>query len=257
MEEEIINPKEICRLGTDIEKLFEYTKDTSLTLSRTIDLLEPIHNSSGITKKLKKIKKGAKDWQDRLKTKLKGKGKGATPESTLPEQLRDNLRDDAHEWKIQFENTVSNFFIAIPEIDLPVKKLRKGPEAFLSKKTSKKLTDTQARNLKEACDSLLAGNCTASEYMALRVAASMLKEWYEERPVGEISGSWDTILTKLGNEYPKKKPRELKSLDYLLERKNEVMNLSKISSQSDAESTLRYTFNLAEKVKKVHKSGTF
>lgn len=239
-----VNSKEVLEIGTQLESILSYVKTESPKVSRAIHLLELIYNcSTSEVEKLKEIKKGSKEWASKLKT------EELNDDENLPKLMKEDLRDDINEWRIEFRSALEGSFITFPKVDFPIEKLKKGPDGLISEKANKKLTKAEREGLREACYSLLAENYTALELVALRTVSSILKRWYEKKTGGNISGSWTTILEKLANEYPDKKPSELSLLGYLLERKKVLMNTARTSTKSDAETTLNNVLNITEHTK--------
>lgn len=239
-----VNSKEILESGIRLESVLSYLKTDSPKVSQTVYLLKSVSNCSvGNVKELKEIKKGSKDWLSKIENEKLSK------EDKLPDLIIDDLKDNILNWRTKFKAALEDSFINFPQVDFPIEKLRDGPSGILSTEANKKLNESERRGLREACYSLLAENYTSLELISLRTVSSILQRWYEKKTGGKINGSWTTILEKLANEYPDKKPRELSLLEYLIDRKKELMNTSRISTKSDAETTLSNVFNIAEKTK--------
>lgn len=158
-------------------------------------------------------------------------------ETTLP---WDDLRAAATRWKTFVEQKLEDLLLVTPATVLRSKALMNGASGLFSDESLSALSDRERSDFDEACRCLLTASSTASEFMTLRAAESLLRRWYEEKTKKTIEKQpWGHVLNLLSDTYPgKDRPTELTSLEYLKVRRDQVAHPDRISRQDDAEATL-------------------
>ena len=104
-------------------------------------------------------------------------------------------------------------------------------------------------DFREACVNTLVGNHTSAEFMALRATEGLLRKWYEhETDEDHQYEDWYGAIEQMTSEHDGSSPKNLKLLDYLRDRRNEVAHPDRHSDKQDAEVTLQNAFEVAEEL---------
>lgn len=152
---------------------------------------------------------------------------------------RELLKGCVRWWQGRVDEVSKGWVLHHPEVEIDINRLKVGAPSFMSYEEWQSLSLLERGALDETIASLLSNTFTAAEFMALRLAESLLRRWYTQR-TGKESGQlkWFGILDELNEEYPKgKRPKELSLLDYLRERRNEIAHPEVISQSYEAVAT--------------------
>ncbi|WP_147464984.1 hypothetical protein [Halococcus sp. IIIV-5B] len=158
------------------------------------------------------------------------------------------LTDRVSIWISKYEQSVSEMVVFSPETDLSTEKLSQGPETFLDIDISDPYLSV-LRDLGEACDNLLVGTYTSSEFMSLRAIEGLLRQWYESEK-GENPGNmnWNNVFEALDASEDVDTFSGMGFLSPLRKRRNEVAHPDAHSTKRDAEMTLQRAFDITEKI---------
>lgn len=167
---------------------------------------------------------------------------------------KDTLRDVRSRWDALARERLQDLYLVTPISKIDPKHLMKGISGFLSQEYLSFLERIEAIDLNEACSCILVGSATAAEHIALRAAESLLRRWYEHK-TGEVMKykTWGKVLDKLVKVYPEenKRPKEIAFLSYLKQRRDEVAHPDRVSSLTEAETTLMNVCCLIEGIKPI------
>ena len=149
---------------------------------------------------------------------------------------------------------LQNLYLVTPISKINPKKLIGGIEEFLSGELISFLEEIEVIDLTEATSCILVGSATAAEHITLRAAESILRRWYYYKTDTKLEyKAWGAVLDKLSKEYQDeaKRPQEIAYLGYLKLRRDEVAHPDRISTLTEAESTLLTVCSLIERVEPV------
>lgn len=149
------------------------------------------------------------------------------------------LKGSVNWWLGRLDEVAKGWVLLCPEVEINIGKLTMGAKSFLSDEEWQSLSLLEQGALDETIASLLSNTFTAAEFMALRLAESLLRRWYTKR-TGKESGKlkWFGILDELNEAFPKsRRPKELSLLDYLRERRNEIAHPEVVSQSYEAVTT--------------------
>jgi hypothetical protein len=159
----------------------------------------------------------------------------------------EDLKRTMTRWEGRLQEVSKNWILSYPDTLIDASKLREGVKAFLRDDEFEKLYVIDVLTLGEAASSLLLDNFTSAEFMALRTAENLLKNWYEEKTDKKLGRTtWGQVLEKLNDVYPQKdeRPKELLLLDYLRERRNEIAHPEARSNSVAASTTFLNVISL-------------
>jgi len=175
-------------------------------------------------------------------------------EATVLEETRNKLRDLTTRWDAVIRDRLQNLYLVTPTSKIDPKKLIGGIKEFLSEELVSFLEKIEVTDLTEGTSCILVGSATAAEHITLRAAESILRRWYYYKTGTKLEyKAWGRVLDKLSEEYPDeaKRPKEIAVLGYLKLRRDEVAHPERISTLTEAESTLLTVCSLIERVKPV------
>ena len=175
-------------------------------------------------------------------------------EPMVSEETRNSLRDLKTRWDAVIRERLQNLYLVTPTSKIDPKKLIGGIKEFLSEEFISFLEEIEVRDLTEGTSCILVGSATAAEHITLRAAESILRRWYYYKTGTKLEyKAWGRVLDKLSEEYPDeaKRPKEIAVLGYLKLRRDEVAHPERISTLTEAESTLLTVCSLIERVKPV------
>lgn len=175
-------------------------------------------------------------------------------DKVVSDETKDELRDARTRWDALARERMGDLYLCTPSSKIDPKNLIKGAEGFLSKECLSSLEKIERIDLIEACGCILIGSVTAAEHIALRAAESLLRRWYKYKTNIKLEyKTWGVILDKLVKEYPEeaKRPKELGSLGYLKQRRDEVAHPERISTFIEADATLMTVFSLIERLEPI------
>jgi hypothetical protein len=213
-----------------------YIKDVLPVLER----LEIYANAE----KFEKIGQDAKSWHELL---VKQKGQSPFPDlAPISDKQRRSMQDMIAGWQVLAEERMKGLYLITPDTTVMPEKLIKGIEAFLGKEELGALETIELSDLTEACKCILTGADTAAEFIALRAAESQLRRWYERKAGQKLEKKpWGFVLDKLTEIYSEKeRPKELKLLGYLKDRRDEIAHPERTSTTKEAETTLMNVLSL-------------
>lgn len=161
-------------------------------------------------------------------------------EQMVPEAIKNQLRDAKTRWETLARERLQDLYLVTPECKIDPKLLMRGIEGLLNHKYSSLLERIEMIDLFEACGCILIGSATAAEHIALRAAESLLRRWYEYKSGNKLTRrAWGAVLNRLAREYPEnRRPKEIALLGYLKQRRDEVAHPDRISTLTEAETTL-------------------
>lgn len=122
-----------------------------------------------------------------------------------------------------------------------VEKAMDSPEELFDETAWEWLTEQARADIEEACRSLAVNCSTACVMLSLRAVEECLRRWYENEKGDRMEDTWGRVLGSLEEEFHddrQKRPTVLSNLDYLLDKRNEVMHPHKSPSHSEAVTTL-------------------
>ena len=222
-------------LGLHLARL-EWALNTVGQLTALAVFLYPLREFSNIHS-FEEIGAEATIWYDSLMS---------SSESYVSSQTVEALKGARTRWHTLAQERLEGLYLITPVTVLQPKTLMQGIQGFLSKQEMATLVAIESWDLTEACACILVGSPTAAERMALRAVESLLRRWYERTTGKQIARqTWGMVLDMLVKEYPENtRPKEIVLLGYLKERRNELDHPERVSSQSDAETTLMNVFRL-------------
>jgi hypothetical protein len=230
-------------IGYDLERL-EWAINSHEVPSQLATFFEPLRVYEQV-RSFEDIGKEAKQNHDKLLN---------SEESAVSETTRDRLRDLKTRWDAMIRERLQNLYLVTPVSRIEAKKLIGGIKEFLSEEFVSFLEEIEVIDLTEATSCILVGSATAAEHITLRAAESILRRWYYYKTDIKLEyKAWGAVLDKLSKEYPEeaKRPREIAVLGYLKIRRDEVAHPERISTLTEAESTLLTVCSLIERVKPI------
>jgi len=232
----------VYMLGFDLVRL-AWAIETSETTRGLASYLDPFRFYHQ-TLSFEDIGSQARAYQEKL---LNSK------ERTVSEGTRRNLRNLKARWDGVIRERLANLYVITPVSKIDPKKLLGGVKELLNEKSISFLKRIEIVDLTEATNCILVGSATAAEHITLRAAESILRRWYYYKTGKELHyNTWGAVIDKLSEEYEEaKRPEEIAYLDHLKLRRNEVAHPERISSLSEAESTLFTVCSLIESVEPI------
>jgi hypothetical protein len=161
----------------------------------------------------------------------------------------EDLKRTITRWEGRLQESSKNWILSFPDTHIDAGKLGEGPKSFLRDDEFEKLKLVDIKSLYEATSSLLFANFISTEFMALRTAENLLKNWYEKKTGKKLGKTtWGQVLEQLNEIYPKKaeRPKELLLLDYLRERRNEIAHPEAQSNSVSASTTFLNVISLCK-----------
>lgn len=228
----------VYSFGVALERLEAEVDSPSLCLIEDIQpevrKISRLRDVSGF----REISMEAERWKQRLENNRSG--------LLLADECKD-LRSFVERWRTRFEDGLKRLKVLSPDTSrLDSERLVGGVEEFVEEGIFEGLED-EKRDLNEACWGVLTGSYTSAEFIALRSVESLLRKWYESETGNTVEkGTWGSVLDELSNEFSGEgRPKELRLLGYLKERRNEVAHPERHSDRNDAETTLMQVLNLS------------
>lgn len=174
-------------------------------------------------------------------------------EQAISNDTKRDLRSARVRWDTAARERLQGMYLVVPKSKIDPRHLMQGIVGFLKKGYLSLLERIEVSDLNEACSCILIGSATAAEHIALRAAESMLRRWYEHKTNKKLRRrTWGTVLNKLVREYPEgARPKELALLGYLKQRRDEVAHPDRVSSLTEAETTLMNVCSLIQGIELV------
>jgi hypothetical protein len=231
----VLRPWGALLLGFNLARL-DWALNTVTQPAALAVVLYPLREFSNIHS-FEEIGAEATQWHDFLM---------GLPASPVSSQTLENLKAVRMRWSTLAQERLQGLYLITPVTVLQPKRLMQGIQGFLSEQEIATLVAIERWDLREACACILVGSPTAAERMALRAGESLLRRWYQRTTDKKITRqTWGRVLDMLVKQYPEdSRPKELVLLGYLKERRNELDHPERVSSQSDAETTLMNVFRL-------------
>lgn len=233
-------------IGYNLERL-EWAINAFETPSELAPFFEPFRSYEQVHS-FEDIGREAKTYHDMLSN---------YKEPVVSEETRNRLRDLKTRWDAVIRERLGDLYLVTPTSKIDPKKLIGGIKEFLNEEFTSFLERIEIKDLTEATNCILVGSATAAEHITLRAAESILRRWYFYKTGTKIEyKAWGAVLDRLSNEYPEeaKRPKEIIFLGYLKLRRDEVAHPERISTLTEAESTLMTVCSLIERIEPVVKS---
>ncbi len=233
----------IYLIGYDLERL-EWAINTQHIPNQLATFFEPFRSYEEVHS-FEDIGSEAKTHHDMLSN---------YTEPTVSEETRNSLRGMKTRWDAVIRERLQNLYLVTPQSKIDPKKLIGGIKEFLSEELISFLKKIELTDLTEATSCILVGSATAAEHMILRAAESILRRWYYYKTDIKLEyKTWGAVLRKLSEAYPNEadRPQEIAYLGHLKLRRDEVAHPDRISTLTEAESTLLTVCSLIERVKPV------
>lgn len=221
---------------------------SSVSIKDILPALEPFIECKDI-RGFDRIGQEAENWHTYLSNAISGIDCRRTTVITNSQSRL--LHDMVVRWRVLIEERVTKLYLLHPRTTIIPEKLRIGITSFVEDEVVKLITDQEKGNLQEACHCLLIGSYTAAEFMSLRTAESLLRRWHEKKTSEPLEKkTWGFVLDKLTEAYPDKgRPKEIKLLGYLKERRDGIAHPERSSTPHEAETTLMNVVALIQSLK--------
>jgi len=158
-------------------------------------------------------------------------------------------------WYGRIAEISKKWILIMPKTHLDIAKLSLGAMQFSSEEEWKSLNNLEQQGLNEAATCLLTNNFTASEFLILRTAESVVRRWHEKKTGKSIDNiAWGNILEYVEGQYPEKgRPNEISAIFHLKRRRNAIAHPDEISNESSASVTFIYVIDT---LKAINNLGT-
>ncbi|MFC7044603.1 hypothetical protein ACFQH6_03500 [Halobacteriaceae archaeon GCM10025711] len=241
-----INPRILYRQAINFERLINHLEKSSVSVEKTVNLLEDL----AVLKEIhgfEPIGIQIAETRDQLLEENTMKTAWGLAKTQVSDGDHDRLYRLSERWKTRFQDTVNEkVFTTTAFTDIPPAKLSKGAEAFFSIEIGEEFSD-EVRDLNEACTNLLCANHTSAEFMALRGTEGVIRKWFDHETDEDIEyKDWYGAIDRMTSDETVPPRKDLKLLDYLRDRRNEVAHPDRHSTKRDAENTLRNAFEVTE-----------
>jgi len=249
-EKQVYTPFSLYKLGSELQCLNNLT-NTSSPIREILPVLETLVKCKHI-RGFEDIGEEAENWYKYLSNIMKHASSPKT--MTIYGVKFKSLQITLIRWDTLIEGKLKKLHLTTPEphTNINHENLSEGIKGFIADDFLQLITAEETRNLDEACVCILIGGNTASEFMSLRTAESLLRRWYIKKTDKTLNkNTWGYVLEKLTAEYPdeKDRPKEIQFLSYLNKRRNEIAHPERTSTQNDAEVTLLNIIDLIESLK--------
>ncbi len=179
-------------------------------------------------------------------------------EQAISPAIKRDLRTARVSWDTSARERLQDMYQVVSKSIIDPKHLMQGCVGFIRKESLSLLERIEVSDLNEACNCILIGSATAAEHIALRAAESLLRRWYENKTDNKLHRrTGGTVLNRLAREYPEnKRPKEIILLGYLKQRRDEVAHPDRVSTLTEAETTLMNVCNLIQGIEPVLTGAT-
>lgn len=166
-------------------------------------------------------------------------------------EFTDGERREIHkrvtEWIDGFEHHLESAVAAAPTTEIPPNELLSGSQELLAEHVGERF-EAEVRDLNEAANNLCAGSYTSAEFMCIRAVERLLRQFFRDEMDSDVRGKdWSQALDAVATGVSSADvPEELETLEYLKERRRELVHPEKHSTQAQAERTLMKTFRLVD-----------
>lgn len=242
----VMGPRELGKYAVSFDRLHNHLNEGNPSVKKTVEVLESLEGLKNI-KEFTDIGQQVSDWRESLLKSHDFTGPLGVMSLNLNSEVHEDLKTATQSWRTRFYDRVEEkLVVATPETDLPIGKLIEGPTSFMNLQGYEGY-ESEIRDLYEACASILVSSYTSAEFMALRAVEGVLRKWHKEEVNEEEDYSgWAAAIQDISDSDDGNGPKELRLLDYLRERRNEVAHPDRHSTIRDAENTLRQAMDVVE-----------
>jgi len=243
-----ISSEEIRKYTVSITRLDNHLDEQASKVKDTIQILDDLQGLKNI-RCFADIGEGAEEWINALSKNYNFNTGFGIISTTLNQEDKNKLRKQLEAWKTRFVDRLeSETVVVTPQTELSIEKLISGPSAYLDISNLEKY-EHESKDLHQASASMIIGAFTCSEFMSLRAVESILRKWHMNEVDEESQyNGWAAAIDDISENDDGKGPKELRLLNYLRERRNEVAHPDRHSSQSDAELTFQQSIDVVEKL---------
>lgn len=236
---------EIYRYRLDLEELSNQLDRRAPDIENIVDNLNSVSRLSE-KRGFNSIGEEASEYEANLR-KDKDIGEGILP-ATLTANEKSDLTQQVQRWIGEYEQLTERIITYTPQTDIDVDNLSQGPQSFLDIELDEEY-EAELRDLTEACTSLISGAYTSAEFMALRAIEGLLRKWYESE-MGESAKNrgWNEVFSALDDSEETDELQGMNLLDILRNRRNEVAHPDRHSTKRDAETTVKHSFTITERL---------
>lgn len=243
----VITAEDLYSQGIYFNNLSNHLDKNSASVEDAVNHLNEISNLKDI-KFFEDIGEEAEQTRDSLLENYDRRTVFGLAKTQLKDDDQDQLNGVVQRWWTRFTDRIEDrVFPVTTQSDIPSEKLLIGPEAFINIEVSDRFDD-EMEDFREACVNTLVGNHTSAEFMFLRGTEGVLRKWYSaETDENQEYSDWYGAIDQMTSEQDASH-KNLKLLDYLRDRRNEVAHPDRHSDKRDAENTLRNAFEVAEEL---------
>lgn len=243
----LITAEDLYSQGVYFNRLSDHLDKNSASVEEVVNYLDEISNLENI-RFFEDIGEEADQTRNSLLENYDRRTVFGLAKTQLNDDDQDQLNGAVQRWWTRFTDRVEDkVFPVTTQSDIPSEKLLMGPGAFIDVEVSDRFED-EMEDFQEACVNALVGNHTSAEFMALRGTEGILRKWYEaETDENHEYSDWYSAIEQMTSEQTGSH-KNLKLLDYLRDRRNEVAHPDRHSDKRDAENTLRNAFEVAEEL---------
>lgn len=241
-----ISTTEVRAYSIHLEDLHRNLNKNSVAVSEVVDILGKLQGLQTILG-FSDIGKQAAEWREILLEDYNLEGPMGLLSIQLKDDTQEELQSHVQTWRTRFVDTLETEIVtATSQTNISTQKLLRGPTAFMSLQSFEGYED-ELHDLQEASINLVIGTFTSSEFMSLRAVEGVLRKWHNEMIDEEKNyDGWAAAIKEISEADDGKGPKELRLLDYLRERRNEVAHPDRHSDLRDAENTLQQSIDVAE-----------
>lgn len=241
-----ISTTEVRAFAIHLEDLHRSLNKNSVAVSEVVNLLGKIQGLQTVLG-FAEIGEQAAQWREVLLEDYNFQGPLGLLSIQLKDETQEELQSHVQTWRTRFVDTLEREIVtATSETNLSTEKLLSAPNSFMSLQSFEGYED-EMHDLQEASVNLVIGTFTSSEFMSLRAVEGILRKWHRAMIDEETNyEGWADAIKDISEVDDGKGPKELRLLDYLRERRNEVAHPDRHSTLRDAENTLQQSIDVAE-----------
>ena len=241
----------------ELGRRFEYLRVilyTSFATEEILEALEPLTRFKGVEGFDWLTTEAQQEFEQLRQLELAKRNRALLPSPiiNLNQKERRRLQDTVSRWATLLQQQLPHFWLVTPGRHIiQTTRITQGPKSFVEPELLGLLNEMEHSDLWESCGCILVGSYTAAEFIALRSAESLLRRWHERKTGVTLERrTWGRVLDALTDSYPEKqRPKELKLLGYLKERRDEVAHPDRSSTSQEAETTLMNVFSLVQSLR--------
>lgn len=237
---------EIASYATYFDRLSRHLEKDAASVKKSVELLGQLQTLENVHQ-FSNIGQNAKQWRESLLSNYNLESGFGLMTTMLKDDDHENLKTTVQTLRTRFSDRLKSNVVSItPETNLSIKNLRQGPTSYLNITQTEGYED-EIGDLRESTVGILVGTYTSSEFMSLRAVEGILRKWHAEYVDDDaVNGRWATALEDIAHSNDGKGPKELRLLDYLRERRNEVAHPDRNSTLRDAENTFKQSVDIVE-----------